>query len=60
MAALGFIFGLLTIGYVAGVWTACVVFRESQSTYEDGAPALRASPVYARIDEGIGGVERAA
>jgi hypothetical protein len=59
MAALGLVFGLLTIGYVAGVWTACVVFRESQSTYEDGVPALRASPANAWIDEVIGGVERA-
>lgn len=60
MAMLGLVFGLLTIGYVAGVWTACVVFRESQSTYEDGAPALRASLAHARIGEVLGGVERLA
>ena len=60
MAALGFVFGLLTIGYVAGVWTACLVFRESQSVYEDGAAAPRPSPAYAQIADAIGGVERAA
>jgi hypothetical protein len=36
------VFALFTAGYILGVWTACVVFRQSQSAYEDGAPWLAA------------------
>lgn len=32
------VFALFTVGYILGVWTACVVFRQPQRAYEDGAP----------------------
>jgi hypothetical protein len=34
----GVAFALFTAGYILGVWTACLVFRESQAAYEDGLP----------------------
>jgi hypothetical protein len=27
-------FALFTLGYIVGVWTACVVFRQRQRAYE--------------------------
>ena len=30
---------VLGVGYVLGVWTACVVFGQPQRDYEDAAPA---------------------
>lgn len=30
-------FALLLVGYLVGVWTACLVLRQSQGDYEDGA-----------------------
>ncbi|HEV2027998.1 MAG TPA: hypothetical protein VGS16_05620 [Candidatus Dormibacteraeota bacterium] len=28
------LFALFTLGYIVGVWTACVVFRQPQRAYE--------------------------
>jgi hypothetical protein len=33
------VFALFTFGYILGVWTACLVFRQPQRAYEDGIPA---------------------
>jgi hypothetical protein len=30
------VFALFTVGYILGVWTACVVFKQPQRAYEDG------------------------
>ena len=38
MAIVSLVFALFTVGYVLGVWTACLVFRQSQTEYEEGAP----------------------
>ena len=37
---------LFTAGYILGVWTACMVFRQPQRLYEDGVTgALASTPV---------------
>jgi hypothetical protein len=38
MAIVSLVFALFTVGYVLGVWTACLVFKQSQKEYEAGAP----------------------
>jgi hypothetical protein len=38
MGVIGYVFALFTVGYILGVWTACLVFRQPQRAYEDGAP----------------------
>jgi hypothetical protein len=35
MGVLGIVFALFTLGYVLGVWTACLVFKSNQRPYED-------------------------
>jgi hypothetical protein len=46
VAIAGVVFALFTVGYILGVWTACMVFRQPQRAYEDGAPgALSGTPV---------------
>jgi hypothetical protein len=37
MGSTGLMFALLVAGYLVGVWTACVVLRQGQDEYEDGA-----------------------
>jgi len=37
MGVMSLVFALFTIGYILGVWTACLVFRQPQRAYEDGA-----------------------
>jgi hypothetical protein len=37
MGALGLILGLFTVGYILGVWTGGMVFRQRQGVYEDAA-----------------------
>jgi hypothetical protein len=32
----GFVFSLFTAGYILGVWTACLVFKQPQRAYEEG------------------------
>jgi hypothetical protein len=32
------VFALFTAGYILGVWTACLVFKQPQQVYEDGLP----------------------
>jgi hypothetical protein len=39
----GLVFALFTVGYILGVWTACLVFRQPQPAYEDGVPAALSS-----------------
>jgi hypothetical protein len=46
VAIVGVVFTLFSVGYILGVWTACMVFRQPQSLYEDGVPgALASTPV---------------
>jgi hypothetical protein len=35
MGVLGIVFALFTLGYVLGVWTACLVIKAPQRRYED-------------------------
>jgi hypothetical protein len=35
MGVMGVVFALFTVGYVLGVWTAGLVFRQRQRAYED-------------------------
>jgi hypothetical protein len=35
MGVMGVVFALFTIGYLLGVWTACLVFNQPQRAYED-------------------------
>jgi hypothetical protein len=37
MEVVSVVFALFTVGYVLGVWTACLVLRQPQREYEDGA-----------------------
>jgi hypothetical protein len=43
MGAIGLILGLFTVGYMLGVWTAGLVFRQRQGAYEDAVPAALGS-----------------
>ena len=43
MGVVGPVFALFTVGYILGVWTACLVFRQAQPAYEDGVPAAPAT-----------------
>jgi hypothetical protein len=53
MGLMSFVLALFTIGYILGVWTACVVFRQPQREYEDGrhasAMVLARVPIVDRI-----------
>jgi hypothetical protein len=45
MGAIALILGLFTVGYILGVWTGGMVFRQRQGIYEDaviGVPSRRA------------------
>jgi len=33
---LGIVLALFTLGYILGVWTGAMVFRQRQRAYEDG------------------------
>jgi hypothetical protein len=53
MGPMSVVFAIFTIGYILGVWTACLVFRQPQREYEDGrhetALALAHVPIVERI-----------
>lgn len=38
MELAGIVVALFTSGYIIGVWTACLVLKQPQQAYEDGAP----------------------
>jgi hypothetical protein len=51
MGFVGVAFAVFTVGYILGVWTACLVFRQPQRAYEDGVPAaLSITPLIVRRD----------
>ena len=37
MELAGIVVALFTSGYILGVWTACLVLKQPQQAYEDGA-----------------------
>jgi hypothetical protein len=39
----GLVFALVIAGYIVGVWTGAVVFRQRQRAYEDAVPAIVSS-----------------
>jgi hypothetical protein len=43
MELAGIVVALFTSGYILGVWTACLVLKQPQQAYEDGAPASLAA-----------------
>jgi hypothetical protein len=44
MGDLGLVCALVTVGYMVGVWTGALVFRQRQRAYEDAVPATLSSP----------------
>jgi hypothetical protein len=34
---LGIVFAVFTVGYMLGVWTSALIFRQQQPAYEDSA-----------------------
>jgi len=36
MGVMSLVFALFTAGYILGVWTACLVFRQPQRAFEEG------------------------
>lgn len=44
MGLMSLVFALFTAGYILGVWTACVIFKQPQRAYEDGLPIYQAIP----------------
>jgi hypothetical protein len=36
MGVVSLVFALFTVGYILGVWTACLVFRQPQRAFEEG------------------------
>jgi hypothetical protein len=38
MGVMGYVLALFTLGYIVGVWTACLVLRQPQRSYEDSGP----------------------
>ena len=38
MGLLGVVLALFTLGYLLGVWTGALVFKQRQHAYEDAAP----------------------
>jgi hypothetical protein len=44
MGDLGLVFALVLGGYILGVWTGALVFRQRQRAYEDAVPAEITSP----------------
>ena len=38
MGLMSMVFALFTAGYILGVWTACVIFKQPQRAYEDDLP----------------------
>jgi hypothetical protein len=49
----GVVFALFTVGYILGVWTAFVVFRQPQGAYEDAVPANRAGVPVILVGEAV-------
>jgi hypothetical protein len=41
VSLIGLVFALFTVGYILGVWTACLVLPQTQREYEDGAQVRR-------------------
>jgi len=47
MGVIGLVLAVLTAGYILGVWTGGLVFRQRQGAYEDAVPtALWSVPVF--------------
>jgi hypothetical protein len=44
MGDLGLVLALVFAGYIVGVWTGALVFRQRQRAYEDALPAAISSP----------------
>jgi len=49
MGVMGLVFALFTIGYILGVWTACLVLRQPQRQYEEGDSEAVSGTRVARI-----------
>ena len=57
MELVGIVFALFTAGYIIGVWTACLVFKQPQHVYEDGI-TLSHETARAIVVRGVGAERR--
>lgn len=57
MALAGILVALFTSGYILGVWTACLVLKQPQRAYEDGALVSLAA-ARATLGRGVGAERR--
>ncbi|MDQ6877430.1 MAG: hypothetical protein M3082_06975 [Candidatus Dormibacteraeota bacterium] len=48
---MGLALALFTLGYILGVWTACLVSEQPQVAYEEGGPWRTAEAVPVRAAE---------
>jgi hypothetical protein len=48
------VFALFTAGYILGVWTACLVFRQPQRAYEAGLPDQATGATVVIIGDPVG------
>lgn len=57
MGIAGIVLAVFTSGYILGVWAACIVLKQPQKAYEDGAPVpiAGAHAIAARV---VGGKRR--
>ena len=44
MGDLGLVSAVVAAGYIVGVWTGALVFRQRQRAYEDAVPTTISSP----------------
>ncbi|GAC1475513.1 MAG: hypothetical protein PVS3B2_11630 [Candidatus Dormibacteraceae bacterium] len=44
MSDLGLVFAVVIAGYIVGVWTGALVFRQRQGAYEDSVIAATPTP----------------
>jgi hypothetical protein len=51
MPLVGLVLALFTLGYILGVWTACLVFKQPQVGYEEGGTWRTAEAVPVRAAE---------
>jgi hypothetical protein len=45
MGVVGVVFALFTVGYILGVWTTCLVFRQPRRADDEAVPALTTTRV---------------
>jgi hypothetical protein len=54
MGLAGIVVALFTSGYIIGVWTACLVLKQPQKTYEAGVPVPIAGSARSMVARVVG------